>query len=184
VRHTSKIFSSLSPDRVIRASRAIAAIKSYGSGCAGRSDGPRTRSIRPPAEAADEFPRFCCATAVAMPNPDADPVLVRPEKVGFGSFAAVQAAQRHGRSTSLSGPAEPERADLAIRHRRGAIALDALGSISGPAAKRTSYRRTVRCRLSNSMLRSGPTTPQDYRERSGFGRRREREWGHGGTAAG
>src|SRR5580704_15063509 len=34
------------------------------------------------------------------------------------------------------------------------------------------------------MLRSGPTTPQDYRERSGFGRRREREWGHGGTAAG
>src|SRR6202035_4090018 len=34
------------------------------------------------------------------------------------------------------------------------------------------------------MLRSGPTTPQDYRERSGFGRRREREWGHGGTTAG
>src|SRR5580700_1617487 len=42
----------------------------------------------------------------------------------------------------------------------------------------------VRCRLSNSMLGSGQTTPQDYRERSGFGRRREREWGHGGTAAG
>src|ERR1700730_13066392 len=34
------------------------------------------------------------------------------------------------------------------------------------------------------MLGSGQTTPQDYRERSGFGRRREREWGHGGTAAG
>src|ERR1700719_3738367 len=34
------------------------------------------------------------------------------------------------------------------------------------------------------MLGSGPTTPQDYPERSGFGRRREREWGHGGTAAG
>src|SRR6202045_4566816 len=34
------------------------------------------------------------------------------------------------------------------------------------------------------MLDCRPTTPQDYRERSGFGRRREREWGHGGTAAG
>src|SRR5260370_528439 len=34
----------------------------------------------------------------------------------------------------------------------------------------------VRSRLSNSMLGSGQTTPQDYRERSGFGRRREREW--------
>src|SRR6201987_5199749 len=34
------------------------------------------------------------------------------------------------------------------------------------------------------MLESGPTTPQDYRELTGFGRRREREWGHGGTAAG
>jgi hypothetical protein len=34
------------------------------------------------------------------------------------------------------------------------------------------------------MLGSGQTTPQDYRESSGFGRRREREWGHGGTAAG
>src|SRR6202043_3673143 len=34
------------------------------------------------------------------------------------------------------------------------------------------------------MLGSGPTTPQDYRELTGFGRRREREWGHGGTAAG
>src|SRR5438105_6503380 len=34
------------------------------------------------------------------------------------------------------------------------------------------------------MLDCRPITPQDYRERSGFGRRREREWGHGGTAAG
>src|SRR6202035_5497121 len=42
----------------------------------------------------------------------------------------------------------------------------------------------VRSRLSNSMLGSGQTTPQDYRESSGFGVRREREWGHGGTAAG
>ena len=83
---------------------------------------------------------------------------------GFGSFPAVQAAQRHGRSTSLSGPAEPERGDLAIRHRRGANVFDALGSISGPAGKRTSYRQIVRCRLSNSMLGSGRTTPQDYRE--------------------
>src|ERR1700719_3742267 len=40
-----------------------------------------------------------------------------------------------------------------------------------------------RSQSSNPMLGSGPTTPQDYRERSGFGRRREREWGHGGTAA-
>src|SRR3984893_3887663 len=39
-------------------------------------------------------------------------------------------------------------------------------------------------RLSNSTLGSGQTTPQDYRELTGFGRRREREWGHGGTAAG
>src|SRR6202035_331822 len=36
----------------------------------------------------------------------------------------------------------------------------------------------VRSRLSNSMLGSGQTTPQDYRESTGFGRRREREWGH------
>src|SRR5437773_12422060 len=41
----------------------------------------------------------------------------------------------------------------------------------------------IRSQASNSMLRAGPTTPQDYPERSGFGRRREREWGHGGTAA-
>src|ERR1700736_1680848 len=34
------------------------------------------------------------------------------------------------------------------------------------------------------MLESGQTTPQHYREWTGFGRRREREWGHGGTAAG
>src|SRR5580698_4470182 len=34
------------------------------------------------------------------------------------------------------------------------------------------------------MLDCRPTTPQDYRELTGFGRRREREWGHGGTAAG
>jgi hypothetical protein len=34
------------------------------------------------------------------------------------------------------------------------------------------------------MLGSGQTTPQDYPEWTGFGRRREREWGHGGTAAG
>src|SRR6202035_3976907 len=44
--------------------------------------------------------------------------------------------------------------------------------------------QSVQSRLSNSMLGSGQTTPQDYRESSGFGRRREREWGHGGTAAG
>jgi hypothetical protein len=81
-----------------------------------------------------------------------------------GSFLAVQAAERHGRSTSLSGPTEPERGDLAIRHRRGANVFDALGSISGPAGKRPSYRQIVRCRLSNSMLGSGPTTPQDYQE--------------------
>src|SRR3984893_12112329 len=42
----------------------------------------------------------------------------------------------------------------------------------------------VRSRLSNFMLGSGQTTPQDYPELSGFGRRRERECGHGGTAAG
>src|SRR4029077_10318075 len=42
----------------------------------------------------------------------------------------------------------------------------------------------IRSQASNSLLRAGPTTPQDYPERSGFGRRREREWGHGGTAAG
>src|ERR1700751_6123301 len=42
----------------------------------------------------------------------------------------------------------------------------------------------VRSLLSNSMLGSGQTTPQDYPEWTGFGRRREREWGHGGTAAG
>src|ERR1700736_5020440 len=35
----------------------------------------------------------------------------------------------------------------------------------------------VRSQLSNSMLGSGQTTPQDYRESSGFGGRREREWG-------
>src|SRR5580704_15388929 len=29
---------------------------------------------------------------------------------------------------------------------------------------------------SNSVLGSGPTTPQDYPEKSGFVRRREREW--------
>ena len=36
------------------------------------------------------------------------------------------------------------------------------------------------CRIkpSNSMLGLRPTTPQDYPEWSGFGRRREREWGH------
>src|SRR6267142_900959 len=38
--------------------------------------------------------------------------------------------------------------------------------------------RIARFRLSNSMLDCGPTTPQDYPERSGFGRRRERECGH------
>src|SRR3984893_5852378 len=53
-----------------------------------------------------------------------------------------------------------------------------------PAARRTTYRRSCGIWPSNSMLGSGPTTPQDYPERSGFGRRREREWGHGGTAAG
>ena len=31
---------------------------------------------------------------------------------------------------------------------------------------------------SNSMLGCGPTTPQDYPERSGFAPRRERECGH------
>ena len=31
---------------------------------------------------------------------------------------------------------------------------------------------------SNSMLSGGPTTPQDYPEKSGFARRRERECGH------
>jgi hypothetical protein len=67
-------------------------------------------------------------------------VLARDRDGRFGSSPAVQAAQRHGRSTSLSGPAEPERADLAIRHRRAANALDALGSISGPAAKRAAGR--------------------------------------------
>ena len=95
---------------------------------------------------------------------------------------------RYGQGDRVRRPDRPDVdfcfADLAIRHRRGANVLDALGSISGPAAKRTSDRQTVRCRLSNSMLRSGRTTPQDYRERSGFGRRREREWCHGGTAAG
>src|SRR5262249_40821187 len=28
------------------------------------------------------------------------------------------------------------------------------------------------------MLGGGPTTPEDYPQWSGFGRRREREWGH------
>src|ERR1700731_2354876 len=37
---------------------------------------------------------------------------------------------------------------------------------------------------SNSMLRAGPTTPQDYPERSGFAPRRERECGHRRHCAG
>src|ERR1700722_118622 len=71
------------------------------------------------------------------------PFTLRRPDFRNGSFPSVQAPQRHGRSTSLSGPAEPERADLAIRHRRGATVLAALGTISGPAAKRTSYRQTA-----------------------------------------
>ena len=47
--------------------------------------------------------------------------------------------------------------------------------VSGPIA--ISARR-VRSQSSNGMLRSGPTTPQDYPERSGFAPRRERECGH------
>jgi hypothetical protein len=39
-------------------------------------------------------------------------------------------------------------------------------------------------RPSNSTLRCASTTPQDYPEWSGFGRRREREWVHRGTGRG
>jgi hypothetical protein len=38
--------------------------------------------------------------------------------------------------------------------------------------------RLVRSQSSNAMLGSGPTTPQDYPENSGFAPRRERECGH------
>ena len=49
------------------------------------------------------------------------------------------------------------------------------------AARKNNLRQIVQSRPSNAMLDCGRTTPQDYPERSGFGRRREREWGHGGT---
>jgi hypothetical protein len=75
------------------------------------------------------------ASAVTAPSTAANSDLARPRNVAFGSFPDVQAAQRHGRST---------RGDLAIRHRRGANVFDALGSISGPAGKRPSYRQIVR----------------------------------------
>src|ERR1700730_1348211 len=52
------------------------------------------------------------------------------------------------------------------------------------AARKNNLRQIVQSGPSNAMLDCGRTTPQDYPERSGFGLRREREWGHGGTAAG
>src|SRR5262249_28069589 len=42
-----------------------------------------------------------------------------------------------------------------------------------------SYRGSRVLGPSNSMLGGGPTTPQDYPEKTGFARRRERECGHG-----
>src|ERR1700751_4586269 len=44
--------------------------------------------------------------------------------------------------------------------------------------QRSDYLQITGSRSSSSMLGCGPTTPQDYPEWSGFGRRREREWGH------
>src|SRR5580704_11554858 len=50
--------------------------------------------------------------------------------------------------------------------------------------RKNNLRQIVQSGPSNAKLDCGRTTPQDYPERTGFGGRREREWGHGGTAAG
>jgi hypothetical protein len=126
--------------------------------------------------------------AVILMGPNARHVDPLRSRRRTGSDSVPQALHRPNCASGY-----PDKASTINRANGGApaavpISVNRQGGSSTWIGRRSIIKVTPtadkRSQSSNAMLGSGPTTPQDYPERSGFGRRREREWGHGGTAAG
>jgi len=98
-------------------------------------------------------------------------------------FDTVKQAMRYKRIVASIGEVGIVEPLGRSRHRRYAVHCKESRAGRVHCLSRRSITNYTHCwlgrtRPSNAMLGSGPTTPQDYLEKSGFAPRRERECGH------